>query len=62
MDKDNIKTVKKLNAIETGNLVGYKIVTNNDVVIQAPVCDDNTDYQALLEWEAIDGNTIAEAD
>jgi hypothetical protein len=22
----------------------------------------NTDYQAILEWAAIDGNTIAEAD
>jgi len=27
-----------------------------------PVDTSNTDYLAVLEWAAIDGNTIAEAD
>jgi len=27
-----------------------------------PMNNDNTDYQDILEWAAIDGNTIEEAD
>jgi hypothetical protein len=27
-----------------------------------PLKEDNTDYQNILEWEKIDGNTIEEAD
>ena len=27
-----------------------------------PMDTDNTDYQKVLEWAAIDGNTIEEAD
>jgi hypothetical protein len=27
-----------------------------------PMNEENTDYQAILEWAAIDGNTIEEAD
>ena len=30
--------------------------------ICVPLATDNTDYQAILEWEKIDGNTIEEAD
>jgi len=43
-----------------------KIVTDDsDNVIQQswiPTNTDNSDYVAYQEWEAIDGNTIAEAD
>ena len=27
-----------------------------------PIDEENLDYQAILEWEKIDGNTIEEAD
>ncbi len=31
-------------------------------VLCLPTTPENTDYQEYLEWEAIDGNTIQEAD
>tara|TARA_R110002012_G_scaffold210217_1_gene380829 strand:+ start:894 stop:1085 length:192 start_codon:yes stop_codon:yes gene_type:complete len=63
MDKDNIQSVKKFNQVETGNLVSYKIITKTNEIFYAPVNDnENTEYKAVLEWAAIDGNTIAEAD
>jgi len=30
--------------------------------MSVPIVEDNTDYQAILEWEKIDGNTIQEDD
>ena len=43
-----------------------KIITDDsDNVISdswIPVNTDNADYREYQEWEAIDGNTIAEAD
>ena len=41
---------------------GYKVVTDNDIVQFVPLNEDNSDYQNVLEWEKIDGNTIEEAD
>jgi len=34
----------------------------NSIEHFVPKDTDNTDYQAIQEWAAIDGNTIAEAD
>ena len=31
-------------------------------VLSVPMNPDNTDYQDILEWEKIDGNTIEDAD
>ena len=63
MNKDNIQSVKKFNQVETGNLVSYKIITKTNEILYAPVNDnENTEYKAVQEWAAIDGNTIAEAD
>ena len=31
-------------------------------VLSVPINSANADYQAILEWEKIDGNTIEEAD
>lgn len=56
-----ISTVKKLNY--EGKLVAYKVTySNSDVPASVPIDTENTDYQTVLEWAAIDGNTIAEAD
>lgn len=30
--------------------------------LSVPLVEDNTDYKAVLEWAAIDGNNIEEAD
>ena len=46
--------------IGTGN-VSIK-ATINGQVCYVPINTDNTDYQTVQEWAAIDGNTIAEAD
>tara|TARA_R110000803_G_scaffold167836_1_gene231076 strand:- start:21 stop:206 length:186 start_codon:yes stop_codon:yes gene_type:complete len=61
MDKDNIKSVKKINHPDTGTLITYELVDVNDNMLSVPLDTDNTDYQAILEWVA-EGNTIAEAD
>ena len=55
------KSVKKTLDIKD-NHNGYKVVTDNDIVQFVPLNEDNSDYQNVLEWEKIDGNTIEEAD
>ena len=41
---------------------GYRVVTDDDIVQFVPLKEDNADYQNILEWEKIDGNTIEAAD
>ena len=36
--------------------------TIDGISMSVPLDPANTDYQAILEWVKIDGNTIAEAD
>jgi glutamate formiminotransferase len=55
------KSVKKTLDIQDKHN-GYRVITNSDVVQFVPLKEDNTDYQNILEWEKIDGNTIEEAD
>ena len=61
MNKDNIVSVKK---IEDGNgvLLSYQVVWNTNINTFVPNDVNNTDYQTVQEWAAIDGNTIADAD
>ena len=64
----NIKNVKKQNltvnvdgASQTKE-AGLLIVTlQDDKKLYVPKNEENTDYQAILQWVA-DGNTIEEAD
>ena len=57
----NIKTVKK-NVIDE-KVVSYQVTQqDSNLVYSVPLDTDNTDYQAILEWAKIDGNTIADAD
>jgi len=47
------------------DIIGGDITDDNNVVVSQmwiPTTNINKDYQEYLEWEAIDGNTIAEAD
>ena len=55
------KSVKKTLDIQDKHK-GYKVVTDNDIVQFVPLNEDNSDYQNVLEWEKIEGNTIEEAD
>tara|TARA_R110001592_G_scaffold297304_1_gene567781 strand:+ start:603 stop:794 length:192 start_codon:yes stop_codon:yes gene_type:complete len=61
-DYDYIKSVKKMKCTITDEVVSYNITQQDDTILSVPKDTDNTDYQAIQEWEAIDGNTIAEAD
>tara|TARA_A100000172_G_C2994909_1_gene94191 strand:+ start:504 stop:701 length:198 start_codon:yes stop_codon:yes gene_type:complete len=38
------------------------MATIDGVVCFVPINTENMDYQAILAWAAIDGNTIADAD
>ena len=44
-----------------GNNSCIRVVVGNLTKL-VPLDPDNTDYQEILEWAKIDGNTIAEAD
>ena len=58
-----INTVKKNLNIITNEVCSYQVTqVNNNVVLSVPLDPANTDYQAILEWAKIDGNTIEEAD
>tara|TARA_R110002012_G_scaffold134430_1_gene287746 strand:+ start:1048 stop:1239 length:192 start_codon:yes stop_codon:yes gene_type:complete len=63
MNAENIDSIKKFNGYDD-TLQGYKVICKDSSsrVYLVPINTDNTDYQAVLEWAAIDGNTIAEAD
>jgi len=41
------------------NFVSYKVTyQNSDIVKSVPLDEANTDYQAIQEWAAIEGNNI----
>ena len=50
------KSVKKT-VDENNNFNGYKILTLNDEITFVPNKVNNKDYQDILEWEKIEGNT-----
>tara|TARA_R110002074_G_C12073214_1_gene622063 strand:- start:25 stop:207 length:183 start_codon:yes stop_codon:yes gene_type:complete len=59
----NINTVKKVIPRQSGTLDFYKITLNDSSdEIFVPINTENSDYKEVLVWEAIEGNTIAEAD
>ena len=58
-----INTVEKVYLINDDGLnLGfanqYKVVYENGITSFVPHNEDNTDYQAIQEWAAIDGNNI----
>tara|TARA_R110000782_G_C14607084_1_gene391719 strand:+ start:444 stop:635 length:192 start_codon:yes stop_codon:yes gene_type:complete len=57
---NTISTVKKLNFM--GIVDTLKVVDSANDVHFVPIAAKNTDYLAVQAWEAIDGNTIADAD
>jgi len=62
MTKDDITAVKKIISPTTGQLANYQTTLDDNTIHCVPHAAANSDYQAIQEWAAIDGNTIAEAD
>ena len=53
-----INTVTK-NYNENNEFCSYQVTyTNSNMVSSVPLDTANTDYQAIQEWAAIDGNNI----
>ena len=53
-----INTVTK-NYDEDNNLCSYQVTyVNSNRVKSVPIAEDNSDYQAIQEWAAIEGNNI----
>ena len=44
--------------LENDVLIGYKVILTDGVAKSVPLDEANTDYQAILEWQKIDGNEI----
>ena len=58
-----IDTVKKNVDPMTNQFCSYQVTqVGTNVELSVPLDPANTDYQAILEWAKIDGNTIEEAD
>ena len=58
-----INTVKKNISVVTGELCSYQVTqVGTNRVLSVPLDPANTDYQEILEWAKIDGNTIEDAD
>jgi|TARA_A100000172_G_scaffold19411_1_gene10750 hypothetical protein len=54
-----IKTVTKNYSIHTNEFCSYQVTyVNSNKVKSVPLDEANTDYQAIQEWAAIDGNNI----
>ena len=51
-----IDTVEKFYA--NGNWTCYKMTLSDGKVWSVPLDEANTDYQAIQEWAAIEGNNI----
>ena len=54
-----INTVEKNYSIINNEFCSYKVTyTNSDLEFYVPLDEANTDYQAIQEWAAIEGNNI----
>ena len=57
----NIKSAKYYKDID-GFVTNIKLTTTNDTIIHVPVNTQNSHYNEVIVWAAIDGNSIADAD
>jgi len=53
-----INTVEKIYDIISNNFDTYKLTKTDGTICFIPLDEANTDYQAIQEWAAIDGNNI----
>jgi len=51
-----IDTVEKI--YNNGNFENYKVTFLSGKISNVPLDEANTDYQAIQEWAAIEGNNI----
>ena len=58
----NIDSVKKYVVLGNTSTFTYEVTLTDSTKVYVPQAAANSDYQAVQEWAAIDGNTIAEAD
>ena len=56
-----IQSVKKWKYPVTGEVCLLKMTLKNGKILDVPLEEKNSDYQAIQEWVA-EGNTIEEAD
>ena len=58
--KEDIQSVTK--NYFTDRFISYQVVLTSDSTlnISVPLDEANTDYQAIQEWAAIEGNTITD--
>lgn len=59
---ENIKSVKKKKNEFTNDFNGYLITMKDDTQWHVPLKEGNRHHDAAVEWAAIDGNNIEEAD
>ena len=58
VNKENIVSVeKKYHGIDN-SFVCYSVTHQNNFIVDVPHNEANTDYQAIQEWAAIEGNNI----
>ena len=60
--KMTINTVQKVNNYYTNKFDNYKVTYEDGRVVTVPLDPDNMDFQEILEWEKVDGNTIKDAE
>ena len=53
-----INTVTKLYSAISNTFSSYQIEYENGTIVSVPLDEANTDYQAIQEWAAIEGNNI----
>ena len=58
----NIKSAKYVTSSITNENGSILVTFNDDTYASVPLVVGNRHYDAILEWEKIDGNTIEEAD
>ena len=55
-----INTVEKIYDEISNNFDTYKLTKTDGTICFVPLDEANTDYQAIQEWAAIDGNNITD--
>ena len=57
-----LETVTKVyDQLDNSKFIGYRVTNSqNNQIVFVPNSETNTDYQAIQEWAAIDGNNITD--
>ena len=57
-----LETITKVyDQLDNSKFIGYRVTNSqNNQIVFVPNSETNTDYQAIQEWAAIDGNNITD--